>query len=90
MPQRVVAHPYDEERMASAEKRQIAKLEEVKRERDNERVKILLKTLKESAQDDTVNIIPSALEAVKAYATIGEICDTLRDVWGERALSYSF
>ena len=29
------------------------------------------------------NLMPSILEAVRAYATLGEMCDALREVWGE-------
>ncbi len=90
MPQRVIPHPYDEERKATAEKRQIANLHKVKKERDNEKVGVCLKEIKESAQDDSVNMVPSILEAVKAYATIGEICDVLREVWGKYTPSYRF
>lgn len=90
MPQRVVPHPYDEERKATAEKRQIADLQKVKKERDNEKVRVCLKEIKESAKDDSVNMIPSMLEAVKAYATIGEICDVLKEVWGKYTPSYRF
>ena len=32
---------------------------------------------------DTANTMPLLLEAVRAYATVGEMCDALRDVWGE-------
>jgi methylmalonyl-CoA mutase N-terminal domain/subunit len=90
MPQRVVPHPYDEERKATAEKRQIANLQKVKKERDNQKVEECLKEIKRSAQDDSINMIPSILEAVKAYATIGEICDVGRDVWGKYTPSYQF
>ncbi|NPV27343.1 MAG: methylmalonyl-CoA mutase family protein [Firmicutes bacterium] len=62
--------------------RQIVKLNELKTNRDNARVQTALKTLKECAQG-TDNLYPPILEAVKAYATLGEICDTLRDVFGE-------
>ena len=35
------------------------------------------------AASGTANTMPALLEAVRAYATIGEMCDTLREVWGE-------
>ena len=38
--------------------------------------------LEDSARGD-VNLMPVIIEAVKAYATVGEICDRLRTVWGE-------
>ena len=51
-------------------------------ERDNEMVRKTLGTLKKGAEDSE-NLIPFILEAVKAYATLGEICDVLRAVFGE-------
>ncbi|MFC2042318.1 methylmalonyl-CoA mutase [Chloroflexota bacterium] len=80
---RLVPHPYDPKKRAQAEEKQIANLREVKQNRDNREVKGLLKRLNEAAGDDKVNLIPPILEAVKAYATVGEICDVLRGVFGE-------
>lgn len=80
---RLVPHPYNAEKRARAEERQIANLREVKRNRDDQEVKETLKRLKEAAKDEKVNLIPPILEAVKAYATVGEICDVLRGVFGE-------
>jgi methylmalonyl-CoA mutase N-terminal domain/subunit len=62
--------------------KQIERVRRVKAERDNQKVEKVLKVLKEKAMD-TENLIPSIQEAVKAYATVGEICDTLREVFGE-------
>ena len=45
-------------------------------------MKAALHNLKEAASSDA-NLMPPVLEAVKAYASIGEICDVLRDVFGE-------
>ena len=90
MPERVVPHPYDQERKATAEKRQLANLQKVKKERDNARVELCLKELRESAQDDSTNMIPIILEAVKAYASLGEICGVLREEWGEYSPSFQF
>ncbi len=42
-----------------------------------------LKTLKKAAQDENANIMPALVGAVEAYATIGEMCDVLREVFGE-------
>lgn len=84
MPHRVVAHPYDEDNLASAGERQVANLEKVKRERDNDRVKVCLKEIKKAAQDVSINMMPPILDAVRAYATVGEICHVLREVWGEQ------
>ncbi|WP_455139221.1 acyl-CoA mutase large subunit family protein [Candidatus Hodarchaeum mangrovi] len=63
---------------------QIARLLKTKKERDNEKVKKALLKIK-TAAEGTENLMPAILEAVKAYASIGEICDVLRDVFGEWA-----
>jgi len=62
--------------------RQIAKLNDLRRTRDTNRVARSLAAIREVALGKT-NLMPSLLEAVRAYATLGEICDALRDVWGE-------
>ncbi len=64
------------------EKRQIESLHKLKSERDSGSVKETLRKVKEAAQGDG-NLVPPIIEAVKAYATEGEICDVLRDVFGE-------
>ncbi len=64
------------------EQYQKEKLAKVKKERDQAKVKKILVALKKAAQG-TENIVPPILEAVKAYATLGEISDTLREVFGE-------
>jgi methylmalonyl-CoA mutase N-terminal domain/subunit len=58
------------------------KLSKVKKERNNGKVKEALAALKKAAQG-TDNIVTPILEAVRAYASIGEISDTLREVFGE-------
>lgn len=67
-------------------KKQIEKLQKVKSERNNLKVKEALKVLKEKAKG-TENLIPAIQDAVREYATIGEICDTLREVFGEHTES---
>ena len=62
--------------------RQIAKLNDLRRTRDTNRVARSLAAIREVALGKT-NLMPSLLEAVRAYATLGEICDALRDAWGE-------
>lgn len=54
----------------------------MKKERNNEEVERVLKLLKEKAETDE-NLMPYILDAVKAYATLGEICDVLREVFSE-------
>ena len=66
----------------SASERQLARLEALKRTRDNARVGRALDGLR-TAASGTENLMPRILEAVRAYATLGEMCDALRDVWGE-------
>lgn len=61
---------------------QIEKLHQLKRERNNEEVAACLQNLKLAAKGDS-NLMPFILTAVEAYATLGEIADTLREVFGE-------
>jgi len=62
--------------------RQIARLKELKASRDNAAVQQALAEVKAAAEGDA-NLMPPILKAVKALATLGEICDTLRAVFGE-------
>jgi methylmalonyl-CoA mutase N-terminal domain/subunit len=64
------------------EQYQKEKLARVKKERDNIKVREALDVLKKAAQGMD-NLVPPVLEAVKVYATLGEISDTLREVFGE-------
>jgi methylmalonyl-CoA mutase N-terminal domain/subunit len=64
-----------------AEKRQVEQLARVRRDRDEELVKKTLERVREAAVGDE-NLVPPILEAVKALATQGEICDVMRDVFG--------
>jgi len=64
------------------EKGLVERLNMIKRERSNEKVKNTLNQLHRTAEHDE-NLIPIILQAVKEYATLGEICDVLRDVFGE-------
>ena len=66
----------------AASERQLAKLERLRKERDNDRVRRTLDALREGAAGGA-NTMPLILDAVRAYATIGEMCDALREVWGE-------
>jgi methylmalonyl-CoA mutase N-terminal domain/subunit len=80
---RLVSHPYDPERMELAESKQVASLKEVKRVRDNRNVVQLLKDLKHAAKRQDENLMPRFIECVKAYTSIEEMCDALREVFGE-------
>jgi methylmalonyl-CoA mutase N-terminal domain/subunit len=64
------------------ERRQRERLARVRRERDNELVGQRLEALREAAQG-TENLMPHILDAVRAYATLGEICGVFREVFGE-------
>ena len=63
-------------------KKQIRRIEDIKQRRDNTKIKTLLNNLKRSAIDN-LNLIDPILRCVKEYATIGEISDILREVYGE-------
>jgi methylmalonyl-CoA mutase N-terminal domain/subunit len=63
-------------------RKQIENLKKLKEERNNYRVKENLKLLEKAAKTDT-NLMPLILDCVKSYATLGEICDVLRDIFGE-------
>ncbi len=63
-------------------KSQTDRLKELKEQRDGVAVAEALKRLKTCARG-TDNLMPYIMEAVKSYATLGEICDTLREVFGE-------
>ena len=64
------------------EKEQVDNLEKLKRQRDNRKVKQMLEKLHYSAEKDE-NLMPIMIDAVKAYTTIGEITEVLRQVYGE-------
>jgi methylmalonyl-CoA mutase N-terminal domain/subunit len=62
--------------------RQVARLKETRADRDSKHVSAALQQLRRAAQSGE-NTMPHILEAVKAYATLGEICGVLRDIFGE-------
>jgi methylmalonyl-CoA mutase N-terminal domain/subunit len=64
------------------ERHQIDRLESVREERDEEVVEARLAAVRDAARGDR-NLMPPLIEAVKAYATTGEICDVLREEFGE-------
>lgn len=63
------------------QRRQIERLKKVRKERDNEAVKEALDWLRSAAENDE-NVMPAILEAVKCYASVGEIMGVLKDVYG--------
>jgi len=62
--------------------RQIGRLRELRESRDNGRVRQALDELRRTAEG-TGNTMYALLDCVRAYATVGEMCDALREVWGE-------
>ena len=70
-------------------RRQVEKLAALRAGRDNEKVRKSLSVL-ETAANGSDNLMPPILEAVKSYATLGEICDVLRKVFGEFRQSAMF
>jgi methylmalonyl-CoA mutase N-terminal domain/subunit len=71
-------HPYD----PTTADRQIARTQRVRRERDNARVAALLDQLVAVARDESQNIMPVTIELVKAGATMGDIVEKLKGLWG--------
>ena len=65
-----------------AVQQQLERLQSIKQERSSEAAKEALNTLKDAASSDS-NLLPRIINAVQSYATLGEISDTLRDVFGE-------
>jgi methylmalonyl-CoA mutase N-terminal domain/subunit len=71
-------HPYD----PTTAERQVGRTQRVRRERDNVRVNALLDQLVAVAKDESQNIMPVTIELVKAGATMGDIVEKLKGVWG--------
>jgi methylmalonyl-CoA mutase N-terminal domain/subunit len=66
------------------EKKQRAKLKKLKAERNNVEVSEALGRVKQAAENGE-NLVPSLIKAASVYATVGEMCNALRDVYGEYA-----
>lgn len=71
------------------ERQQIDKLKKIKESRDNNLVHEKLKKIKEIAKTDE-NLMPYLIDAVKVYATTGEICDILKEVFGTYKMTTIF
>jgi methylmalonyl-CoA mutase N-terminal domain/subunit len=65
------------------EKKLVEKLKKIKRERNQTKADEALSKLRGAAEKENTNLMPFILEAVKEYATLGEVCGTLREVFGE-------
>ncbi|HZI82516.1 MAG TPA: methylmalonyl-CoA mutase family protein [Casimicrobiaceae bacterium] len=74
----IETHPYD----PTTAKRQIDRLHRVRRERDQSRVDALLERLIEVARDEEQNIMPVTIELVRAGASMGDIVERLKTLWG--------
>lgn len=74
----IETHPHDPE----TERRQIERLNKVKDNRDEEKVQGMLKQLKEQAEDESVNLMPLTIELVREGASMGDIVETLKGIWG--------
>ena len=68
---------------ASVGDRQIKKLHEMKSKRDNVAVKDKLEDIRKAAKNESESLMPKILDAVRVYATEGEICGVLREEFGE-------
>jgi 2-hydroxyisobutanoyl-CoA mutase large subunit len=71
-------HPYDK----TTADRQIARTQRVRRERDNAKIAQLLDQLVTIARDETQNIMPVTIELVRHGATMGDIVEKLKELWG--------
>ncbi|HEY2029480.1 MAG TPA: methylmalonyl-CoA mutase family protein, partial [Myxococcales bacterium] len=74
----VELHPHD----PTTEKRQIDRLQRIRRERDNKKVSALLEKLVEVAKNPNENILPVTIELVREGASMGDIIEKLKKVWG--------
>ena len=72
-----------------AARTQVERLERLRRERDNGRVKTALERLERIAKTDE-NTVPAILECVESYCTLGEICQVFRGVFGEQEGAFTF
>ena len=73
----------------AGEQLQIERLNDVRRRRDNREASQKLRALEQAARGSD-NLMPPLLDAVNAYATLGEMMDVLRDVFGEYQPSWGF
>ncbi|MBV9173194.1 MAG: methylmalonyl-CoA mutase, partial [Chloroflexi bacterium] len=66
-----------------SEERHLERLRRVRRERDQSALASALQRLENAARDGRENLMPFLMDAVRAYATLGDMCNTLRRVYGE-------
>ncbi|MGC1123237.1 MAG: methylmalonyl-CoA mutase family protein [Candidatus Methanofastidiosia archaeon] len=65
------------------EQKQVRRLQKLKKERDASRVEKALREVERAAEGGQENMMPYFMEAVKSHATLGEVCQVLREVYGE-------
>ena len=81
-------HPFFRADNPALERAQVAKLEALRAHREAAAVESSLAGLRAAAEDGKTDLMPPIIDAVRAYATLGEICGVMRDVFGEyRALA---
>jgi methylmalonyl-CoA mutase N-terminal domain/subunit len=66
----------------SAREQQMKKLADLRRRRSQDGVERSLRALRTAAQGEAVNTMPALLDCVRAACTLGEICNTLREIFG--------
>lgn len=81
--ERKVAEQYPKELMETAEERKITALKQLKKERDNKEVDKNLKDLEKAAKNEDINLMPHIMDCVRSYTTLQEMCDVMRDIFGE-------
>ncbi|MFX1579070.1 MAG: methylmalonyl-CoA mutase [Promethearchaeota archaeon] len=64
------------------ERRQIERTQKIRKDRDNKKVEDILDGLRKASEGDE-NVMPYIISAVREYATVGEIFQVWRDLWGE-------
>ncbi len=67
----------------TVEKKVVERMTQVKKNRNSRKVGEVLDDLRRSAEDGSTNLMPIIVSAVKEYATVGEICNALREIYGE-------
>jgi len=75
---KIETHPYDQ----TTADRQIARTKRIRAKRDEAKVQALLNELVEIAEDDSQNIMPVTIQLVKEGATMGDIVEKLKEIWG--------
>lgn len=89
----IVDEPLDVEILKvdpSIREKQIERLKKLRSERDNKKVEEALDRLRKAAETEDENLMPYIIEAHRHLATLGEVTDVLREVWGEYRASLIF